>query len=203
MRAGRLISSVVASALIAGAALTACRSVSPVAQTSGPELDRAFIAPNVIYRVPPPRAIGATISAVQLVVARYRGVSFPFEVALELSPETLLLVTTDGAGRRGMTIEWSAEKLSFSVAPWLPARLRPQDVLAAMTIAYWPVGAVRSALDGTGATVEDSPSRRIIRVRGVDVVSVVYGPGQGWERSARLENSAFGFVLDVQSAELQ
>jgi hypothetical protein len=107
----------------------------------------------------------------------------------------------DGFGRRALTIAWSGGEPVYQPAPWLPAALRPANILADFILCYWPDEAVAAAIKGSGATLVTIKDGRKI-VRGTqDLIVVEYGPGSGWNRSAKLHNLALGYDIDVQSAE--
>jgi hypothetical protein len=163
--------------------------------------DTAVIAPKVLYKVPPPDALGGTVNAQQMIVARYRGQSFSFEAQIAITPERLDLVAVDGLGRRALTIGWNGRDLQYEPAPWLPPVFRPADILASMAIAYGPEAPIRAAL--ARATVTTTAARRTVAVDGKPVVIVDYGQGDGWSRPAHVRNAAFGYELDIQSVELK
>jgi hypothetical protein len=78
---------------------------------------------------------------------------------------------------------------------------RPADILAAFVIAYWPDDVVAAAMKGSAVTVATKDGVRRISRNGRDLIVVTYGPGEGWNRSATLKNLAFGYEIDIQSAE--
>jgi uncharacterized protein DUF3261 len=185
---------------IATVLLQAC--VPTVQVPPGVPDDAAVIAPNILYKVPPPGALQGSITVQQLIVARFRGQSFSFEAQIAITPQQLDLVALDGLGRRALTIGWNGHDLHYEPAPWLPPIFRPADILTSMSIAYWPEDAVRAALAGTKATVTTSATQRVIALNGKPLVVVDYGQGDGWSRPAHVRNAVFGFELDIQSAEL-
>jgi hypothetical protein len=165
--------------------------------------DTAVIAPKVLYKVPPPDALGGAVTVQQMIVARYRGQSFSFEAQIAITPQSLDLVAVDGLGRRALTIGWNGHDLRYEPAPWLPPIFRPADILTSMTIAYGPEDAIRAALADAGATVTTTAARRTVAIDGKPLVVVDYGQGDGWSRSAHVRNAAFGYELDIQSVALK
>jgi hypothetical protein len=187
--------------LAMGLMLQACVPTMPNLPPDTPA-DTAVIAPHVLYKVPAPDALQGSVAVQQMIVARYRGQSFSFEAQIAITPQRLDLVAVDGLGRRALTIGWDGRDLRYEPAPWLPPIFRPSDILASMSIAYWPEDAVRTALAQTKATVTTSPAQRIVSVDGKPLVVVDYGQGDGWNRAAHVRNAVFGYELDIQSAEL-
>jgi Protein of unknown function (DUF3261) len=179
--------------------LAGCGTVSP--RDTGEPLaqDEALIAPHLRLKIPRPQALNQTATITQSVVAHYRDATYSFEANIALAPDSLELVALDGMGRRALTITWSGNNLRYQPALWLPPSLRPSNILADMTIAYWPDRALRAAL--AEATITTTSQRRTISANGADIVVVEYGSGTGWNRSAHFRNLAFGYSLDIQSVQ--
>ncbi len=78
-----------------------------------------------------------------------------------MTAEALTLITTDPFGRRAMTLTWRDSGLTVEkAAPFVPDFIRPENILADITIAYWPEAAVRAGLAGSGATLLRPTARR-------------------------------------------
>lgn len=162
----------------------------------------AFLAPDLRYRLPRPAALRRSISVVQMVGARYREESFAFEGYLSIAPDNMTLISTDPFGRRAMTLTWGAQgPLAQKVAPWAPAFVPPENILADITLAYWPASAVRSGLAGGGAVLTAEAQRRVIAHCGRDIIDITYdsSPDAGWPSAVRFRNLAFGYELDLRS----
>jgi hypothetical protein len=163
---------------------------------------QAMIAPKVIFSVPSPAVLDQTANVTQSIIAHVRGQSFSFDVQIQLTPAELDLAALDGFGRRGLTVAWKANTVTATPAPWLPKFIRPADILADIALVYWPNSALANSLAVTGAVVAESASARRISANGRDVIAIDYGPGEGWNRSAKLRNLAFGYEIDIQSVEI-
>lgn len=175
--------------------LAACAS-------AGPERLTASLAPDIRYRLPLPRALGREVQATQLITARYRGEVYAFEAYLGITAEALTLVTTDPFGRRAMTLTWQESGLTVEKASFVPEFIRPENILADITIAYWPEDAVRAGLAGSDATLQADARRRVIAARGQDIIEVSFegAAAPGLAPFARYRNLAFGYDLDLRSA---
>jgi hypothetical protein len=172
---------------------------------SGRDTSRvALLAPDLPFRTPGPRELGASVRVTQLITARYQGETYAFETQLSVSPERLTLVCIDPFGRRALTVVSTGADLAVDAAPWLPDGLRPENILADMAVVYWPAEAVRSALYGTSATMSGDARHRAITVHGREVVRVEYDDAQdkAWSSSARYKNNAFGYELILRSASV-
>jgi hypothetical protein len=167
-----------------------------------PHRTSALLAPRLRYQPPLPRELGRTVQARQLITARYREQIVAFEGYLGVTPTGLTLVATDGFGRRAMTLNWSDSGLRAEAAPFVPEFIRAENILADITVAYWPADAVRGGLAGTWATLTDAAWRRVIAFEGQDIIAIDYerADGTGLPPFARYRNLAFGYELELRSA---
>lgn len=161
----------------------------------------AQIAPDVVFAVPTPRELGFSVSAQQLVTARYGGEAQLFQAQLTVSPKRLTLIAFDALGRRAFSLTSSEAGVQLQAAPWLPDAIRPANILADIAIVYWPEAAVRQGLHGSSATVQTQDRRRSIMMGPREIIRVDYStpPAQGWPATAHLQNDAFGYELDLRS----
>jgi len=185
--------------VLAGLMLAGCATPTPPASLGDTQ---AIIAPKVVFSVPSPAVLKQTANVTQSIVVHVRGQSFAVDVQIQLTPDELDLAAVDGFGRRGLTVIWKSDGVTAQPAPWLPKFIRPADILADIALVYWPNGALADSLAATGATVTESADSRKISANGKDVIVIEYGPGEGWSRSAKLRNLAFGYEIDIQSAEI-
>jgi hypothetical protein len=164
--------------------------------------NQAIVAPKLIFTIPEPASAGRKIDLAQSIVAKFRGQSYVLDMQIAIDKDKLDLVALDGFGRRALTVSWSKNAPAFERAPWLPPVFRPADIVASFVIAYWPDEVVAAALKTPGVSVVTKNGVRRISRSGRDLIVVVYGPGEGWNRSAKLKNLAFGYEIEVQSSEI-
>ena len=164
--------------------------------------DEALIAPKTVFVIPPPAAESARITVAQAIVAHYRDQSFACDVQIQVTPGAFDLVALDTLGRRALTVHWKDGKLSAEAAPSLPPIMRPADVLADIAIVYGSDEAISGAIAKSGAVLNATATTRTISKGGHDLIAVDYGDGEGWNRSAKLRNLAFGYEINIQSAEV-
>ena len=159
------------------------------------------VAPGIALQLPGPEALGRSTEATQLVLARHGGQKFAFEIRISVDPRRVLVVGTDTLGREAMRIVWDGSRLDVERAPWLPASLRPENVLADIMLVYWPSAALRQAMAtaGAGATVTSSERGRSVIVKGNEMISIAY-TGDPWSGEARLANRAWRYDLVIRSA---
>jgi hypothetical protein len=179
--------------LVLALALAAC--------ATRPEVpDRIPVAPDVALRLPAPAQLGESVEAAQMVTASHGADSFVFEGRLSVSPTGVTLVTTDGLGRRAMTVRWADGVLVTDKAAWLPADLPPAaNMLADIMLLYWPAEALRPLLDG--ASLDEKAGVRQLRHNGETVVDITRG-ADPWNGDAQLENRAWKYRIQVASRKL-
>jgi hypothetical protein len=161
------------------------------------------VAPDLFLTLPKPSSLGRSLEATQLVTAHYGDQTYVFEGHLSATPNRLLLLGLDSMGRKAMTIIWSDDGLHTETAPWLPVQLRPENMLADIVMIYWPAEQVSAALAASGGRVTvSSHSRAIADAQGL-VIQASYSGDDPWNGSLRYSNLAWGYSLDVQSAEVR
>jgi hypothetical protein len=179
--------------------LTACTVVPKPPPGLGE--NQAIIAPKTILTIPPPSAAGRSVDLAQSIVAKFHGRSYALDMQIAIGADRLDLVAMDGFGRRAMTVSWKDGAPSIEKAEWLPPVFRPADILASFVIAYWPDEVVAAAIKDPAVKVATKDGVRRISRGGKDLITVTYGPGASWNRSAELRNEAFGYEIAIQSAE--
>jgi uncharacterized protein DUF3261 len=159
------------------------------------------IAPGLEFPIPTGRELGYSIEVTQLITAHYGDRVQVFEAYVSVSPEKITLIALDPFGNRALTVTATDDAIHTEAAPIVPSVLHPENILADLTIVYWPGSAVRHRLVGTSASLYDDPSERKINVDGREVVQVSYeSPHEHtWAKRAHLHNIAYGYELDLQS----
>ncbi|MGD0144009.1 MAG: DUF3261 domain-containing protein [Rhizomicrobium sp.] len=182
-------------------ALCGCVTSMPNAVIPMPD-NQAVLAPDVACAMPPPSPVGGTVYAAQNIVAHFRGQTYSFEAQIQSAPGEFDLVAMDSLGRRAMSVKWRGGHMDYTRADWLPADVRPADILGDVAIVFWPTDAIAPALAACGALLTAKQDGRIVKIRNREVIDVTYEHGKGWNRAAHLSNLAYGFSIDIQSAEI-
>jgi len=167
-----------------------------------PATYRVHIAPSLDLALPPPGALGRTLEATQLVTAHYRNRTLVFEGHISTRPDQVLLVVFDAFGRTALSVTWSDSGLTYTEAPWLPAIVRPQNMLADVVVLYWPEQVVRDALQASGATLVTTTGARVVTMDRREIIRAEYqpaAPGETWAGHARYRNLPWGYDLDIES----
>jgi hypothetical protein len=193
-------------ALGACADLPATAPGSNAAQRPGQILrpGQVQITPDLVMTLPKPSHLGQSFEAAQLVTAHFGDRVFAFEGHLSATPDRFLLVGVDPMGQRIISITWTDDGITADKADFVPAQIRPSNILADLVMLYWPGAAVQQALEGSGALVYDEPQARRIAVAGRDIVQTRYQGtgGDRWNGSASLCNLVWGYCLDIRSEKL-
>lgn len=182
---------------------TTCLAVAIVGGCATQRPDTtAFLGPDLPFRTPAPRDLGASVQVAQLITARYGGETYIFAAQLSVSSDQLTLICLDPFGRRALTIVSTGDEITTDAAPWLPRELKAENILADIAVVYWPAEAVRHGLRETKAVVSAQGQYRTITINDREVIRVDYDEpaGQTWPSSARYRNHAFGYELVLQSA---
>jgi Protein of unknown function (DUF3261) len=159
------------------------------------------IAPGLEFSIPTGRELGYSIEVTQLITAHYGDRVQVFQAYVGVSPEKITLIALDPFGNRALTVTATDDGIHTEAAPIVPTMLHAENILADLTIVYWPGSAIQRRLVGTSASLYDDQSERKINVDGREVVTVRYeSPHEHtWAKRAHLHNIAYGYELDLQS----
>jgi len=164
-----------------------------------------LFAPNRSLVLPRPADLGRSVQAMQLITVQRDGESYVFEGQISITPERFLLVGTDPMGRRAMTVTWTEAGVTTETAPWMPAALRPDSMLADIVMLYWPEDVVRRAIAPAGAELTADARSRTVSIDGRNVLHVDYeqsGTGP-WTGSLHYANEGWGYRIAVRSVEVR
>jgi hypothetical protein len=159
------------------------------------------IAPGLEFAIPTGRELGYSVETTQLITAHFRDQVQVFQAYVSVTPDKITMIALDPFGGRTLTLTATDDAIHTEVAPIVPAALRPGNILADLTIVYWPAPAIRRGLAGTSATLYDDERERTITDNGHEIVHVSYeGPHENtWTNVAHLRNIAYGYELDLRS----
>jgi hypothetical protein len=196
---GRSLVSLGQGALL-GIGLAGC---THLATPPAPPPGQVTIAPGIVLSLPSPAALQREVEAQQLVTAHYGDSTFVFEARISVTPSRMLVVATDTLGRRAMTMTWTGAVLRSELAPWVPAELRPQNVLADIVLQHWPIGAVRAALGPPAMLQTPHRSERLVTLDGRAMIRLrrLTGAPDSWSGHWTYHHLAWGYSLDIRSVE--
>lgn len=175
--------------------LAACATGTEAARTE------PLLAPDLRLALPRPSDFGRSLQVAQRLTVRHAGRTLAFDVHISVTPEQVLLVGLDAAGRRAMTVTWRDDGIAAVVAPWLPEVIRPGSMIADIVVLFWPESAVRQALAGTDAALVADVAGRTVAVPGRTILRTdILDRGIGaWPRRMRYRNLAWGYEIEIES----
>ncbi len=175
--------------------LAACTTSPDARRPPGP----VRIGRELYLNLPQPGELGRAVEAVQLVAAHYGGQTYLFESRISATPDSFTFLGIDTMGRRAMTITWTDTGVIAEKASWLPAALRPENLLADMVLIYWPDDTVRRSL--SGGKLLSSTAGRTVFSGGQETIRVDYQPADSdpWNGRLRFRNIAWDYALEIQS----
>ena len=186
-------------AALLSATLAGCTPAGPA--SAGPP-GQVTLAPGLAFTLPPPAALGRTIEAEQLITGQHGGESFAFQTRISATQARLLVAGFDTLGRRALTIAWTGTALTVEAAPWVPAELRPGNVVADIVLLHWPADAIRAGLSA-GATLREDGAVRVVALAGRELVRIerMEGAGESWSGHWHDRNAGWHYALDIRSVE--
>jgi hypothetical protein len=169
-------------ALLLSATLAACAATPPRAAVPLPELRLA------------PAALGQDLSLQQQLHFSFGQQQRDLDALLEVDAQEVRLAV-QALGQSGVRLSWDGERLQQQRAPWLPATVRGERVLADLQFTLWPAEAIRAALPAPWTLHEDGDVRRLQRDGAVWLQVERQGEGR-----YLLDNRADGYRLQIESA---
>lgn len=183
---------------LAALALGACNGERPPQGLGGP---RANIARDVTVELPVLPGYPETVTYTQVLRARYSWRSATLETVLALSPETVEAVLTVPGGPRVATVRWNAEGVSVDRTVFTPPDLAPENMMADLFIAYWPMEMVREILPrGVVLDVSEAGMRT---VRQGETVILLIEPDAQTPNRLHIKNELLNYELTIDSQALE
>nr|WP_310061121.1 DUF3261 domain-containing protein [Lysobacter niastensis] len=167
--------------MLLSAALAACTATPPRVAASVPELRLA------------PSALGHELSLQQQLHFSFGQQQRDLDALLEVDAQEVRLAV-QALGQSGVRLSWDGEHLQQQRAPWLPASVRGERVLADLQFTLWPAEAIRAALPAPWTLQEDGSVRRLMRDGAVWLQVERQGEGR-----YLLDNRADGYRLQIES----
>jgi len=126
------------------------------------------------------------------------------DCVVEVTFDRVTVVGLLPAGNRVFSVRYDGTKVEQERTPQVPAQLQPQQLLADLQLAFWPVESLHDAFRGGPWKLSqpDSRTRRLLR-DGRLVAEVHYGDTDPWQGRAWLVNLERGYALIVDSVPLE
>lgn len=182
-------------------ALGGCVSDSDPAMTGEAGM---LIGPRLPIRAIAPAEFAFRHQVTQVLTMRFGSQTINLEAQLATSKSEFRAILLDSLGRRAVTLVWRDGKLESQLADWLPPGIRADAIFADMMVLYGQPAALQAALADSGCTLELGKASRLLRCRDMDVLRAEYDlkSPKRLNGSVRYSNLAWGYEVDVQSAEV-
>ncbi|MDY7578924.1 DUF3261 domain-containing protein [Herbaspirillum sp. RTI4] len=144
-----------------------------------------------------PAALGETLSLQQHLSVERDGRTNELDTALEIDTQRLDLVGL-AAGRRVLTLHYDGKELTTWRHVMLPQQIKGEDVLEDIQLTLWPAAAIRAALPD-GWTLEEQNGRRIVRLKGEEILQIDYPDHKAWGGTVMLTNYRYRYRLTIES----
>ncbi len=162
------------------------------------------ISRNVTIPVPLLGDVGRSVEVTQLVTVHYLKEQIVFEGHISITPDLFTMVGLDAFGRKAITIHWSKDGIIYESASFVPAQLRPENILADIILLYWPEASLRHAMSGSPVTLITSHNHRIIMQGDKKIFEASYKPKTDyWNGNVHYQHFIWGYEMDIKSVELQ
>lgn len=156
---------------------------------------RPFLAPLA------PETLGQSVEARQQVTATWRGRTRSMQVALKVAPKDLTLIGLSSIGQRLFTLTWNGRKadlvsvLGSGVDD--PDGLDPARILADLELTYWPLPALRRALNGS-LRLEQQGTVRTLWDDNTLLWFASSATDDRWASAMTIYNARIGYRLDIR-----
>jgi len=177
--------------------LTGCATQALVNQT-------VPLTPELTLTMPKFDELKRDVKVSQLVTAHYKDQVFTFEGHVSANKDRFLMIGLDGLGRRAISITWTKTGIKYDSASFVPAQLKPENILADIVILYWPESSVRKAIGVNGKLVTGK-NKRSIYVNNKEIIHAEYQPigTDLWSGEVHYKNLQWNYSLDIQSVAAQ
>jgi hypothetical protein len=149
-----------------------------------------------------PAAAGARAVS-QVVRGVYGDRTITLQGALTLENNVLTLIGLTTLGQRAYTIRFDGDQVTTERAPFVPASIEPERLLADVQLAYWPLESLRTRWAAAGLEVsEPHPGTRRVRRGDRLIAEVHYASPDPWQGRLWLANFEFDYSLTIDTAPM-
>ncbi|MGF1688566.1 DUF3261 domain-containing protein [Photobacterium japonica] len=179
---------------------TAASDPATAGQPSG-MINQVALAPNVNVTLPTPAALGESLTATQLITARWGDQQNQLPVQLEVTPDKLVLAGFSSWGARILSLTYQDHALSTDVLPGLGNVLpKPEQVLLNLMLTLWPVEAWQAPLAAVGWQLIEHPhQRQLLDNHGNVVVDIHYAASSPLDGEIVFTHRQLGYVITINT----
>ena len=162
--------------------------VSCAARGSAGNYGPVLVAPDVSFRLLPPRDIEKNIDHFQWISGVYGARQFAFNALVRADEKEIVMELFGDMGNSLGTLDYDGTKLLFD-SSWLPKNIKAEYAVADIQFCYYRIEALRAALPGLRVeteTVNGGETRRFYR-GGTLIIEIEKSPRPGGgDRGSRL-----------------
>lgn len=148
----------------------------------------------------PPGSLGGTHGVEQILHAAYGNDEITLRCLVEVTPVRTRVIGLTALGQRVFSIEHDGDGLRAGRAAFAPEQIAPERILGDIQLAFWPLPALRAAVEPAGwHVVEPRPGLRRLLRGGRVVAEVHYDDPDPWSGRLWLVNLQHDYSLDIRS----
>jgi len=155
------------------------------------------IAPPQLLTPVAPAALGESVEVRQQVTATVKGRTRVMQVALKVAPSDLTMIGLSSIGQRLFTLSWNEGETTLTSSLGDVSRLDPTRILADLELAYWPLPALRAALE-PDLRLEQQGTVRTLWRNDELLWFASSDTGDRWTSALTIYNASAGYRLDIR-----
>jgi hypothetical protein len=148
----------------------------------------------------PPASLGVAHTSQQILRAAFGEREVTLRCVLITNPDHFKMIVLTATGQRALTLDWNGTDWNVDKAPMVPAELNPQQLVADVEFALWPLQTLKDAYRPAGWDISE-PGGDLRRVRhdGRLFSEVHYANPDPWNGRFWLVNFRYGYSLEIEA----
>lgn len=155
------------------------------------------VAPSPLMKPLPPKTLGQSVMARQLVTVHFNGHTRSMQVALKVAPSDMVLIGMTAIGQRLFTLSWQDGQANIKTQIESIETIDPAHILADLQLAYWPLPALRRALPDD-MRLQQYGTARVLWYNGRLLWFASSESPDRWHSTMTLYNARLGYRLTIK-----
>ena len=165
------------------------------------------ITPDITVGLPATRALDLSLSATQLLHARYRlnneTRNRSAEIHIEAAPDKLVMVATGGWGSQVFSIVYQNRQIQTTSLPMAEAGPGVRHVLLDFILTYASPQVIHSMLADTAIHYKLTGTSRHFYHNSQEIITITYQHSNPWQGKLRLVNHVFHYTITIETVRYQ